>query len=428
MRILSISAQKPDGTGSGVYLSETVAAFARSGHAVAVVAGVDVADAPALPEGCSFFPVRFNTSDLPFDVCGMSDVMPYPSTRYKDLTPSMVAQFEEAFIETIGRVVDEFCPDLVVCHHLYLVTALAVQTVRSRKPACRIVAVCHSTDLRQMASHDLERRRIVEGVRRLDRICALHEAQAAQIVATYGVDGGRVEIVGTGYNDRVFRRLSGDACAADPAAADPAAPVAVGPVDPPSPAAYPVELCFVGKVSRAKGVMSLLRAMRSLPYGKRDLRLRVVGGSGSASELEQARELVAAAPCTVELCGRVDTSRVVQIYNQSQVFVLPSFYEGLPLVVIEAMACGCRVVVSDLPGVRPWLDAQLPTAPVRYVAPPIMLPGTVDDPDPGDLPRFEDELATQIGASIGDAMREGRCAVDVSGLTWDAVARRIAAS
>ena len=39
MRILCISAQKPDSTGSGVYLAETVASLAAAGHQVAVIAG-----------------------------------------------------------------------------------------------------------------------------------------------------------------------------------------------------------------------------------------------------------------------------------------------------------------------------------------------------------------------------------------------------
>ena len=77
MRILNISAQKPDSTGSGVYLSEMVRCELSAGHAAAVVAGVDASDEPTLPEGAEPYFVRFNTVALPFNVCGMSDVMPY---------------------------------------------------------------------------------------------------------------------------------------------------------------------------------------------------------------------------------------------------------------------------------------------------------------------------------------------------------------
>ena len=50
MRILNISAQKPDSTGSGVYLAEMVRCELSAGHAAAVVAGVDASDEPTLPE------------------------------------------------------------------------------------------------------------------------------------------------------------------------------------------------------------------------------------------------------------------------------------------------------------------------------------------------------------------------------------------
>ena len=105
LRILNISAQKPDGTGSGTFLAQTVAAQVAAGHLTAVVCGIDDGDATdALPAQALVFPVRFNTSELPFHVCGMSDEMPYAATRYRDLTPQMVGQFESAFAAWLDRV------------------------------------------------------------------------------------------------------------------------------------------------------------------------------------------------------------------------------------------------------------------------------------------------------------------------------------
>ena len=105
LRILNISAQKPDGTGSGTFLAQTVAAQVAAGHLTAVICGIDDGDATdALPAQTLVFPVRFNTSELPFHVCGMSDEMPYAATRYRDLTPQMVGQFESAFAARLDRV------------------------------------------------------------------------------------------------------------------------------------------------------------------------------------------------------------------------------------------------------------------------------------------------------------------------------------
>ena len=66
MRILSISAQKPSSTGSGVYLTELVKEIALQGHEQAVVAGVYKEDETFFPKGVAFHPVYFCTGDLPF--------------------------------------------------------------------------------------------------------------------------------------------------------------------------------------------------------------------------------------------------------------------------------------------------------------------------------------------------------------------------
>ena len=50
---------------------------------------------------------------------------------------------------------------------------------------------------------------------------------------------------------------------------------------------------------------------------------------------------------------------LARVLRSSQVFVLPSFFEGLPRVVLEALACGCRIVVTDLPGIDSWLSPEL---------------------------------------------------------------------
>ena len=115
MRILCISAQNPDSTGSGVYLAETVASLVAAGHQVAVIAGIDKDDAPQLAPGVELLPVRFRTPELPFPVCGMSDVMPYEATRYRDMTPEMVQAFRSVFGERIRQAVLDFKPDAIIC-------------------------------------------------------------------------------------------------------------------------------------------------------------------------------------------------------------------------------------------------------------------------------------------------------------------------
>ncbi len=395
MRILNISAQKPDSTGSGVYLAEMVRCELSAGHTAAVVAGVDASDEPTLPAGAEPYFVRFNTEALPFDVCGMSDVMPYAATRYRDLTPIMTEQFRAAFAQRIAQAAAEFAPDAVICHHLYLVCAVARETL----PGVPMAAVCHSTDLRQMRNHGLERDRIVNAVRTLDLIFALHEEQKREIVELFDVDPAKVLVIGTGYNAQEFspssNRAVGDGVC---------------------------RLLYVGKIGYKKGVESLIAALDLLAKrpGAPRIEACLVGGHSDAGEYERIVQRAAACALPVTFAGKISQDDLVRAYQLSDVFVLPSFFEGLPLVTIEAMACGCRAVVADLPGVRPWLEAHIPGAPIEYVKLPAMC--GVDEPIEEELPAFEARLAD----ALERAAREGRPAdqFDVSALSWESLVAR----
>ena len=396
MRILNISAQKPDGTGSGTFLAQTVAAQVAAGHETAVICGIDEGDAvDSLPGETRVFPVRFMTPELPFHVCGMSDEMPYAATRYRDLTPEMAARFEAAFVAALDRALVEFKPDAIICHHLYLLASI----IREHVSGIPVAVVCHATDLRQMSMHGLERERIVAAMRRMDAVFALHEAQAGRIAAVYGVDPARIHVTGTGYNAGTFNQEG------------------------PCPPREPGRLCFVGKVSFKKGVESLLAALDLIDpddLGDKRLELVLVGGHDPASE-DFGRIAAAAPACRwpVRLAGRIPTEELVRAYRTSDVFVLPSFYEGLPLVGIEALACGAKVVMTDVPGVREGMESLLPGNPMRWVELPAM--EGADTPVASGLPAFERRLADAIVAAVNGPAP--RC--DVTRASWDAVVARM---
>jgi len=397
MRILNVTAQKPDGTGSGVYLTEMVKAQIELGHQTAVVCGVDAEDViTALPEQTAVFDVRFQTEALPFHVCGMSDVMPYPATRYRDLTPQMTSLFVAAFQARVRQALEEFRPDAIICHHLYLVTSI----VRACAPGLPVGAVCHSTDLRQMATHQLERQRILEAIRSLDAVFALHEAQAQQIEQTYGLDPARIHVIGTGISTRVF---SPEGCA--------------------DVTRQPGRICYAGKIWGKKGVPSLLRAADAiaadqLPEGTPSLCLRLAGGRGEDdAEFAAITGLGRSIRWEADFLGKLPQAELAREYHAAEVYCLPSFYEGLPLVVVEALACGCKVVTTDLPGVRPWLQERVPNAPVVWVEPPAM--ASVDTPCEGELPGFE----ARLRAALLQALSMPCVPCDVSQISWHNVTK-----
>ncbi len=399
MRILSITAQKPNSTGSGIYLTELVKEYERKGHTQAVVAGVYREDVIELPEGVNFYPVYFEEGNLPYPIVGMSDEMPYKSTRYCDMTNEMRVQFEESFLKVITQAVMECNPDLILCHHLYLLTAL----VRSHFPRHKVYGFCHNTDLRQMCKTDLERDFISRQIRNLDRIFVPQEAQREGVLTIYQASPKKIETVGMGYNSQIFH--GGEDKKKDGV----------------------TRIVFAGKIAEKKGVMSLIRSL-SVLYSRKDacsrdeLLVQLAGSAGNQEEYEQIRQMAAKCPYEVRFLGRLSQPELAKIYRESDIFVLPSFFDGLPLTVIEALACRNRVVMSDLPGIRKWLMEAAPHGDVRFVEMPQMR--NTDEPVLETLPAFEERFADALLASIWTNERK---AADVSRISWERIADRVLA-
>lgn len=99
---------------------------------------------------------------------------------------------------------------------------------------------------------------------------------------------------------------------------------------------------FVGRLSREKGIETLLRAWRRL--GRR-ITLKIAGDGPLSGEVGRAARETRG----IEWLGRVREREVVGLMKRAEFLVLPSlWYEGFPMVVAEAYASGLPVLASDL--------------------------------------------------------------------------------
>lgn len=105
---------------------------------------------------------------------------------------------------------------------------------------------------------------------------------------------------------------------------------------------------FVGRIERSKGIFDLLTAFSNARRLSRvPLRLLIAGDGTAMGELAKAIRDTSLAPY-VQLLGWCSSERLQALYREASVFVLPSYAEGLPNALVEAMAAGLPLVATSV--------------------------------------------------------------------------------
>jgi glycosyltransferase involved in cell wall biosynthesis len=103
----------------------------------------------------------------------------------------------------------------------------------------------------------------------------------------------------------------------------------------------PRRLLYVGRMERPKGLDDLLTAFARLSQAYPQLSLTLVG-PGAPPEIPPAIKK------KVRFLGMLDHGQLPKVYSQADVLLLPSWSEGLPAAVLEAMASGVLVIASEV--------------------------------------------------------------------------------
>lgn len=223
-------------------------------------------------------------------------------------------------------------PDALVSNKDYL-NVVALVAARAARSRARVLVVTHVALKRHLASTPHRRERLMP---RLARVCypwahavvAVSEGAADDLAGLARLPRERVRVIPNPVVTRALEAARQES---------PRHPWLV-------PGAPPVVL-GVGRLTPQKDFETLLRAF-ALVRARRDARLLIVGEGPERGRLEAlAREL--GLEKDVELPGTV--SNVYAYMSQASVFALSSAWEGLPTVLIEAMACGAPVVATDCP-------------------------------------------------------------------------------
>jgi glycosyltransferase involved in cell wall biosynthesis len=149
-----------------------------------------------------------------------------------------------------------------------------------------------------------------------DRVVVTTERMSQTIRERYGIVSEKIRIIPNFVDTDRFR--------------PPPRPASQGPI------------CFVGRLERQKNLSALLQAVSDM-----DVELQIIGDGSLRSELEAKTANVQA---RVKFMGNVPQERLPGLLGRASLFVLPSFIEGHPKALLEAMSCGLPCIGTDVPG------------------------------------------------------------------------------
>jgi glycosyltransferase involved in cell wall biosynthesis len=128
-----------------------------------------------------------------------------------------------------------------------------------------------------------------------------------------------------------------------------------------TPGIEPAVMIMVARFNEQKDQATLLRAIARLSHHPLHLKL-----AGSGPSLEACKALAAELGISDRLSFLGDRRDVPELLQQSQVFILSTHYEGLPISILEAMRCGLPVVGSSVNGIPEEVEQGI----TGFVVPP----------------------------------------------------------
>lgn len=236
---------------------------------------------------------------------------------------------------TLHAPLREFAPDVVLSYWLYPDAFGAM--LAARRAGLPLVVGARGSDLRV---RDAISKRLTRPVlHAAQRILVVSEDLGRVAARDYDADPARVRAIPNGCDATIFHPQSrADARAA--LGIDPDAELVV----------------YVGRLVPEKGLRELLDAMATLAPQRPKLQLALVGDGPMRAELD-AR--IAADPALhVRLPGAQGPHEVARWMAASDLVTLPSYSEGHPNVLVEALACGRPVVATPVGGIPEVVDAD----------------------------------------------------------------------
>ncbi len=267
------------------------------------------------------------------------------------------------------RLLARFRPDLVNVH--FATRAAHNFLVLRRLFGYRLVLSLHGSDIMKPEPPDAGY--LPALLRGADRVTAVSGALRAQAMRLPGSRNVPIHVVPNGIDTRFWR-----------------------PDGRPSLAKKMPRLVAVGRLEPVKGYDVLLKAVQRLHRRGLPVALALIG-AGSQEEALRQQSIDLGLAEAVEFTGALPPEGILEHLRRSDIYVLSSHSEGMPLALMEAMACGLPSVATRVGGIAEFAAGTVPLVPP---AQPEALANALEhllvNPD----------RAAELGAAAAQTMRE----------------------
>lgn len=330
MKVLLINHFPLFGSGSGFYTVNIAKGLHELGHEVCIIMPENSKNVPQI-DGIKIHPVFFKYKDeiegqLPFNFPHF-DSNPYSDVTFYDLEDVQIKMYVNAFRQAIEDEINTFKPDIIHAQHIWVLPSIAVNY------NIPVVITSHGTDIMGYEATDRYDSYGNLAIEKCKKIITISQNNNEMVLKKFPQAKEKVELIKSGYDENIFFRgkynkkhvLKKNGISKE----------------------YKYIVSYTGRITYLKGVDTLIDAASK--YETKDI-LTILSGNGDMLE-ELKNKTKEMGLKNVVFLGHQSQDVLREIYNISDVSLVPSRKEGFGLVALEALACGTPVIASNIGGI-----------------------------------------------------------------------------
>ena len=327
MKVLLINQFPLFGGGSGIYTKNLAKSLTALGHEVQIIIPENTTEIEKI-EGVKINPVFFKYKEeilgqLPFNFPCFT-THPRSSLTFNQLTDEQLKMYEDAFRLKMKEIIQNFKPDIIHSGHIWILSSIATEF------NIPTIVSSHGTDILGHQSWKRFHKYCNKVIDKCKNIITISESNNEQVLQEFPEAKSKVVNIVNGYDQEIFYKK-------EYKKENVLKEIGINKT-------YDNIVLLSGRLVHVKGIDILLKAAKI--YEKENILTLIAGEGILHKELEkQAEELDLK---NVFFLGAQTQEELNKLYNIADITVLSSRYEGLALVILESLACGTPVVVTNI--------------------------------------------------------------------------------